>query len=784
MSHLSLTVLIMVTSIGDSPAIRFEQVVERSFNGVLVHQAMRNETGEPVDFRCCYANQRAADWLGVSINELRKRTLNELYPDINVLFDQYNQVMRTGQSGRFIFDYQPVPGVPLQWFDAQVEPFEDGVICSFVDITDCKLAEQDRQSAHELIKGIFEASPWAIMYLTPVRSPVGEIVDFVFSLANKAAVAVGHRPLDALVGNRMLEMYPATHTLGLFDQYVRVYQTGEPFETEVFYNEAGIADWAHIMVVRQGDGLILTNSIITARKQAEAETIKNLTLLQQTEEVADTGSWEYNRTTGHLNWSPGMYRLFALPPGTAVKPDVYTHYATEQTRSVAQRLIAYLTEGDGSFEETVAIQTREGDKLLKIRANVIDNEANVPLRVLGIDKDTTVGVQTQIQLEQTALNLQAVLNASPASIAYLRAVRDPAGVVTDLRIVVANRRFAGMSGKSLSDLPGTSVYEINHVLWESRTWCELTRVLETGEIHYEEQAQTIGNETRWLALSVTRQEDGVVVTGLDITELRQMQQQQTDLLRQVGQSVDTVNQLAHLQQQIRKRGDLLRTSSHDLRASLGIVQSAAGLLTFAHTDEDRAHMLDIIQRNVKETTRLITDLLNYARLEAGQEVLQMAQFDAGQLLLQLGRNIEPIVQNKGLAFQLEGPETLPLVGDAVQVLRIAQNLVLNALKYTRTGSITLRWATETPEKWSFSVIDTGPGLPTGPAHQPVRDPIDAGPALSHSLPNGSRLLLSSVPGEGIGLHIAQQLTELMGGRMVVKSGPGGSTFLVSLPRYY
>ena len=134
----------------------------------------------------------------------------------------------------------------------------------------------------------------------------------------------------------------------------------------------------------------------------------------------------------------------------------------------------------------------------------------------------------------------------------------------DLQVVVANQRFARLSGQALADLPGTSIHQLEHVFWGDRTWTELVRVLETNVVHYEEQPQVETNKTRWLALSVTRQDDGVVVTGLDITELRQMQQQQTELFRQVGQSVHTVNQLTLLQHQLRKRGELLRTSSHDL----------------------------------------------------------------------------------------------------------------------------------------------------------------------------------------------------------------------------
>jgi two-component system CheB/CheR fusion protein len=79
----------------------------------------------------------------------------------------------------------------------------------------------------------------------------------------------------------------------------------------------------------------------------------------------------------------------------------------------------------------------------------------------------------------------------------------------------------------------------------------LVHVVETGESFYIEQPRP---EKGWLALSVTKQDNGVVITGLDITALKQMQQQREDLLSQVRQSGETVGQLAVLQQQVRLRG--------------------------------------------------------------------------------------------------------------------------------------------------------------------------------------------------------------------------------------
>jgi two-component system CheB/CheR fusion protein len=92
---------------------------------------------------------------------------------------------------------------------------------------------------------------------------------------------------------------------------------------------------------------------------------------------------------------------------------------------------------------------------------------------------------------------------------------------------------------------------------------------------------------------------------------------------------------------------LLRASSHDLRGSLGVIQGAADLLIFADTDEDRLQMLDMIQRNVRETTRLITELMDFSRLEAGKQQVVLAPFDAAGLLGQLGENIRPLVKEKG-----------------------------------------------------------------------------------------------------------------------------------------
>jgi two-component system CheB/CheR fusion protein len=442
--------------------------------------------------------------------------------------------------------------------------------------------------------------------------------------------------------------------------------------------------------------------------------------------------------------------------------------------------------GQSAYRE-VGFETAEGTRCFAFYVTRQVDSQGVVVTAL----DITDRKEIEERVRQSAQSLHAVLDNSPASIGLLMAVRTPSGTISEFRVAVANQEFAQLMGWPLEQISKIKLDQLADQLWGQETLSNLTRVVETGEPLYVEQQRPDGG---WLALSVTKQEDSVVIIGLDITDMRQMQQQREDLLNQVRQSGETVEELSILQEQVRVRGELLRTSSHDLRGSLGIIQGATDLLAFADSDEERAQMLDMIQRNVLETTRLITELLDFSRLEAGQQQVQLAPFDAAELLRKLGENIRPLVENKRLRLRLSGEKQLPVEGDALNMLRIAQNVVLNALKYTDHGSITLQWGSSGPDEWFFSVTDTGPGMDQAlvdrlmheghangatPGHPASADSSDV-TALLNTQP-----VLGPAPGEGIGLVIVRQLCDLLRGRLLIESQPGqGSVFRVVFPRRY
>jgi signal transduction histidine kinase len=258
--------------------------------------------------------------------------------------------------------------------------------------------------------------------------------------------------------------------------------------------------------------------------------------------------------------------------------------------------------------------------------------------------------------------------------------------------------------------------------------------------------------------------------------------------------------IEHLQRLQHRRAQVWRQAAHDLRDNVGLVSNATNVLSHpAAGDGIRAQSLGGLERGVSSLRALLEDLLSLARLEAGQERLAVAAFDAGELLSSLCDNAQALAQRRGLTLACRGPAQMIVTGDAVKVHRIAQNLLMNALKYTRTGGVTVRWGTRarTGDHWLVEVIDTGPGVNLSERAPIVRalkavtaDEPDAAGGPTAGLRGGDHGPDAGTDGEhghgeGLGLSIVKQLCELLDATLEVESEPGnGTTIRVLLPMHY
>jgi signal transduction histidine kinase len=154
---------------------------------------------------------------------------------------------------------------------------------------------------------------------------------------------------------------------------------------------------------------------------------------------------------------------------------------------------------------------------------------------------------------------------------------------------------------------------------------------------------------------------------------------------------------------------------------------------------------------------------------------------------------------------MDGPATLPVQGDKPKVLRILQNLLLNAVKYTERGGISVSWGLDTSrdtERWTLSVQDTGPGIDGMPSMEVAQQLHDATAIADEAREastdrrrdmGGATTVMSVTEGvspgaphgEGVGLSIVKRLCELLEGSLELATKAGhGSTFRVILPCRY
>ena len=256
-----------------------------------------------------------------------------------------------------------------------------------------------------------------------------------------------------------------------------------------------------------------------------------------------------------------------------------------------------------------------------------------------------------------------------------------------------------------------------------------------------------------------------------------------------------------------QRAELWRQVAHDLRGNLGVVTNVtSGLSRDDLASPVREKFLRMLTRNVSSLHALLDDVIDFARLQAGQEHRQVASFDAASLLRELCEGHQQFAADRGLVLNADGPHTWVVDGDAVKVRRVAQNLLLNALKYTQHGSVSISWGTSASDdarRWVLTVKDTGPGFHAGPgaplagameqatseakllepgaAAEPAGSAVDIADKAS---PRDQRPVHQQ-PGEGVGLSIVKRLCELLDASVELETGPTtGTTFRVLFPRRY
>ncbi len=227
-----------------------------------------------------------------------------------------------------------------------------------------------------------------------------------------------------------------------------------------------------------------------------------------------------------------------------------------------------------------------------------------------------------------------------------------------------------------------------------------------------------------------------------------------------------------LEEATRRRTEIMSHMTHEVRTPIGGIIGLSEILLRSGLDAEQYKIVSLMRESGLSLLKLVSDLLDMSKLDAGKLLLARESFNLGSLVEQAVQLLSPTALEKSLALNIQLSPDLPqrVIGDSLRIRQVLLNLVGNAIKFTDRGEVNIYVgvAAETEDRttFSFSVVDTGVGL-SPEQLESVFEPFVQG-TLTPATKYG---------GTGLGLSISRSLVHMMGGEIHAEGAPGrGSKF--------
>ncbi|GAA4462165.1 hypothetical protein GCM10023189_38520 [Nibrella saemangeumensis] len=377
--------------------------------------------------------------------------------------------------------------------------------------------------------------------------------------------------------------------------------------------------------------------------------------------------------------------------------------------------------------------------------------------------------------EQTDL-IESMLNGSLNGLVMFKALRNEQGVVYDLQLKLANEAAASLTGLSPDEMVGRTLKKLFPTLAYSGLFEQYVQTIETGSSYRTESYYEADGLNGWYEILAAKFDDGVLVSFIDITASKRYQQDLQKYIEELQRSNKNLEQFAYI-------------ASHDLQEPLRKITAFGEVLQtqYGHViDTFGTDLIDRMRSAAQRMNVLIQDLLTFSRISSQREPFRKVNLQTivGEVL----GDLETAIRDKQAVIDIT---VLPVVkGDALQLRQLFQNLLSNALKFTkaaiapniRINCVQLLGRDITPlpgtsvrasdldkEFYAISIADNGIGF-----NDKYLDRIFTIFQRLHGR--------SEYQGTGIGLAIVQKVADNHQGYVNAHSQIGeGATFTVYLP---
>lgn len=571
--------------------------------------------------------------------------------------------------------------------------------------------------------------------------------------------------------NWLQKYIPSDDQAFVLERINEAVSTQRVFDLEHRVRQAdGTLAWAHSRAapVMNDAGEIVewfgTASDITPRKRMEQERDRREKDLRESQRIAHVGSWRLDIKTNEVDWSEELYKMCGFDP--SLPPPPYAEHMKLFTAESWERLstaLAITREAGIAYELELELLRRDGRTgWMWVRGEPVYDEFGNIVSLWGAAQDVTERKQSEETLRQQERDFKTILDAVPSMIGYW-----------DKNLI---NRFSNKAYSSWFDCDPETISgkHIREIIGEERFFLNLPfiqRVL-SGEPQTFERAIPArdGSHTRHsLAQYLPDVSDGqvlgfyAVVTDITPVKLVQIELEQAKAVAEASN---------------RAKSEFLANMSHEIRTPLnGILGMLQLLETTDPNDEQKEYLLGAI-RSTNRLTRLLSDILDLSRIEAGRMEIVEAEFDIKITRDSIRELFEMEARRKGLRLEFGRDGNLPLVliGDEARLRQILFNLVGNAIKFTEQGEVRID-ASLLPRTRNSSVrvlvtvSDTGIGIPEEQLNEIFEPFVQAEGSYTRRF-----------QGAGLGLSIVRRLVKLLGGEIAIDSTPGeGTTVYLSLP---
>jgi len=414
-------------------------------------------------------------------------------------------------------------------------------------------------------------------------------------------------------------------------------------------------------------------------------------------------------------------------------------------------------------------------------SRIVRDDGGQPTKLVGVWTDVTERKEVEAALQKSEERFREVLE----NVELVAVMLD-----TEANVAFCNDYFLSLTGWTREEVLGSSWFARFVPTGSEDARRAIFESLQTGEVHRhrESNIKTRSGEQRQIRWSHTALKDGAGnVTGIasigeDVTERtltslalqkaldeteRQVEERTAALalrneeLVAAREAADSAN---------KSKSDFLSRMSHELRTPMNSILGFGQLLEFSDLDEGQKDSIDHILRAGKHLLKLINEVLEIARIEAGASTLSLEPVELAEVVEECVSLMRPVAIERGVSLSVTGRPSGVVTADRQRLSQVLLNLLSNGIKYNvPEGRVTIRVARQPNGYATVEVTDTGLGIPSSKLHK-LFTPFERLGADS-----------TGVEGTGLGLTLSKSLMEAMGGTLTVESKEGaGSTFKLRL----